>query len=284
MSSEFVLFFGFSVILGYFVFWSCLHLGLRWGFYPKRIREFYDDQWKAHVPLSGGLGFLLIGLLLYLRFRHPALLIALLSGLVGLADDVTKTLRQGHGMKARYKILLLVLVSLCFFSFGYGATRVAWSFIVLLATTSATNFTDGADGLLGSVLVPVFLVLPQSGVTGALLGSLISYLFFNASPARLFMGDTGSLFFGGFLASFMLLRGQEWWLILLCLIGVIEVASVVMQVIYFRLTGGKRIFRMTPIHHHFQKLGWSDPRIVTLFTGIQAVACTLCWVGWNWPW
>jgi len=252
LSSDFVLFFGFSVILGYFVFWSCLHLGLRWGFYPKRIREFYDDQWKAHVPLSGGLGFLLIGLLLYLRFRHPALLIALLSGLVGLADDVTKTLRQGHGMKARYKILLLVLVSLCFFSFGYGATRVAWSFIVLLATTSATNFTDGADGLLGSVLVPVFLVLPQSGVTGALLGSLISYLFFNASPARLFMGDTGSLFFGGFLASFR-------WLILLCLIGVIEVASVVMQVIYFRLTGGKRIFRMTPIHHKLLRahcVGW----------------------------
>jgi len=106
-------------------------------------------------------GFLLIGLLLYLRFRHPALLIALLSGLVGLADDVTKTLRQGHGMKARYKILLLVLVSLCFFSFGYGATRVAWSFIVLLATTSATNFTDGADGLLGSVLVPFFWFYPE---------------------------------------------------------------------------------------------------------------------------
>jgi len=140
------------------------------------------------------------------------------------------------------------------FFFGFGAKRVVWSFVVLLATTSATNFTDGADGLLGSVLLPVFLVLPQSAVTGALLGALISYLFFNVSPAKLFMGDTGSLFFGGFLAAFMLLRGQEWWLILLCLIGVIEVASVVLQVIYFRLTGGKRIFRMTPYITIFKNL------------------------------
>jgi len=159
LSSDFVLFLGFSAILGYFVFWACLYLGLRWGFYPKRIREFYDDQWKANVPLSGGLGFLLIGLILYFQFKQPALLVALLSGLVGLVDDVTKTLRQGHGMKARYKILLLMVVSLCFFSFGFGAKRVVWSFVVLLATTSATNFTDGADGLLGSVLLPVFLVL-----------------------------------------------------------------------------------------------------------------------------
>ncbi|WP_018963001.1 hypothetical protein [Coprothermobacter platensis] len=281
MNRSFFVFFLLGLCAGYLVFWLCLKLGIQLKFYPKRIREFYEDQSKSSIPLSGGIGFMLLSMGLYIYFREPALLLGLLCGLVGLVDDLSKTLRHGEGIKARVKVVLLFLISLVFLSFGFDFVRVLWCFIVILATTSATNFTDGVDGLLGSVLIPVMLILPLSGVTGGLLGALLAFLFFNVSPAKLFMGDTGSFFFGGFLGGLMLIEGKEWWLLLLCFIGVVEVASVIIQVTYFHLTGGKRVFLMTPIHHHFQKLGWSDPRIVTLFASLQAIACIFLWMGWN---
>jgi phospho-N-acetylmuramoyl-pentapeptide-transferase len=284
LNRSFFLFLIAGLLIGYVVFWLCTRLGTTFKFYPQRIREFYEDQSKANVPLSGGIGFLLFASVLFFVFHEPALLIGVLAGLVGFIDDFTKIRRRGNGIKARVKIALLFLVSLTLFFYGFGWQRVLWSFIVLLAATSATNFTDGVDGLLGAVLIPVFLVLPSSGVTGALLGALLSFLVFNSYPAKLFMGDTGSFFFGGYLGALMLLQGREWWLLLVCFIGVVEVLSVMIQVSYFRLTGGKRVFLMTPIHHHFQKLGWSDPRIVTLFASIQALACAVCWVGWNAWW
>ncbi|NPV88589.1 phospho-N-acetylmuramoyl-pentapeptide-transferase [Coprothermobacteraceae bacterium] len=264
-----------ALTAGLLVFALARYLGVRAQFYPKRIREFYEKQEKALVPLSGGFGFLLAGVLVYALFLDKAILVATLAGLVGLLDDVFKVRRKGKGIKARTKLLGLVLVALTFRYLGFDWLRTAWAFVVLLSTTSATNFTDGVDGLLGTITIPVLLVLPKTPANAVLLGVVISYLVYNVSPATIFMGDTGSYFIGGYLAATMLFNNEEWWLFALCFVGVLEVVSVVLQVAYFRLTGGKRLFRMTPLHHHFQKLGWSDPRIVFAFAAVQTIAAVV---------
>lgn len=159
---------------------------------------------------------------------------------------------------------------------------IVFMFIVFLGTTNGTNFTDGLDGLLSSVtvLVAVFLTVVAAGIhsglspiTAAVAGSLLGFLLFNVYPARVFMGDTGSLALGGFVAATASMMNMQLFIVIFGLIYLVEVISVMIQVAYFKKTGGKRFFKMAPIHHHFELCGWSETRVVAVFSIITALLC-----------
>ena len=165
---------------------------------------------------------------------------------------------------------------------------IVFMFIVFLGTTNGTNFTDGLDGLLSSVtvLVAVFLTVVAAGIhsglspiTAAVAGSLLGFLLFNVYPARVFMGDTGSLALGGFVAATASMMNMQLFIVIFGLIYLVEVISVMIQVAYFKKTGGKRIFKMAPIHHHFELCGWSETRVVAVFSTVTAILCLIAYLG-----
>lgn len=165
---------------------------------------------------------------------------------------------------------------------------IVFMFIVFLGTTNGTNFTDGLDGLLSSVtvLVAVFLTVVAAGIhsglspiTAAVAGSLLGFLLFNVYPARVFMGDTGSLALGGFVAATASMMNMQLFIVIFGLIYLVEVISVMIQVAYFKKTGGKRFFKMAPIHHHFELCGWSETRVVAVFSIITALLCLIALMG-----
>ena len=149
---------------------------------------------------------------------------------------------------------------------------------------NGTNFTDGLDGLLSSVtvLVAVFLTVVSAGInsglspiTAAVAGSLLGFLLFNVYPARVFMGDTGSLALGGFVAATASMMNMQLFIIIFGLIYLVEVISVMIQVTYFKKTGGKRFFKMAPIHHHFELCGWPETKVVAVFSIVTAILCLI---------
>ena len=154
-----------------------------------------------------------------------------------------------------------------------GILFVPALFFVTLGTDNGVNFTDGLDGLCTSVtiLVATFLTIVAIGedmgispITGAVVGSLLGFLLFNVYPAKVFMGDTGSL---------------PLFIPIIGLIYLVEVLSVIIQVTYFKKTGGKRIFKMAPIHHHFELCGWSETRVVAVFSIVTAILCMVAYLG-----
>lgn len=161
-------------------------------------------------------------------------------------------------------------------------------FFVTLGTDNGVNFTDGLDGLCTSVtiLVATFLTIVAIGedmgispITGAVVGSLLGFLLFNVYPAKVFMGDTGSLALGGFVASAAYMMRLPLFIPIIGLIYLVEVLSVIIQVTYFKKTGGKRIFKMAPIHHHFELCGWSETRVVAVFSIVTAILCMVAYLG-----
>ena len=157
-------------------------------------------------------------------------------------------------------------------------------FFIVLGTDNGVNFTDGLDGLCTSVtiLVATFFTVVAIGedsgispITGAVVGSLLGFLLFNVYPAKVFMGDTGSLALGGFVAGAAYMMQMPLFILLVGLIYLVEVLSVIIQVTYFKKTHGKRIFKMAPIHHHFELCGWSETRVVAVFSIITAVMCLI---------
>ena len=165
-----------------------------------------------------------------------------------------------------------------------GWLAVPLMFFAVIGTVNGVNFTDGLDGLASSVtiMVAVFFSVVAVGtksgiepITCAVVGALMGFLLFNVFPARVFMGDTGSLALGGFVAGTAYMLQMPLFIILVGLIYLVEVASVIIQVTYFKKTGGKRIFKMAPIHHHFELCGWSETRIVAVFSVITAVLCMI---------
>ena len=155
-------------------------------------------------------------------------------------------------------------------------------FFVTLGTVNGTNFTDGLDGLLSSVtvMVAIFFTVVAAGkgsgitpVTAAVAGSLLGFLMFNVYPAKVFMGDTGSLALGGFVASTAYMLNMPLFIVIVGMIYLIEVLSVIIQVVYFKMTGGKRFFKMAPIHHHFELSGWPETKVVAIFTIVTALLC-----------
>ena len=160
-------------------------------------------------------------------------------------------------------------------------------FCVVIGTVNGVNFTDGLDGLAssGTVLVATFFTVVAIGtksgiepITCAVVGALLGFLLFNVYPASVFMGDTGSLALGGFVASAAYMLQMPIFIIIVGFIYLIEVLSVMIQVTYFKKTGGKRIFKMAPIHHHFEMSGWSEKKIVLVFTLVTLILCVIAFL------
>lgn len=265
---------------------------------------------KAGTPTIGGLIFIISTTIaaLVVCSKDTKAMVVLFSFLafafVGFLDDILKIIhKQNLGLKAWQKMVLLFVVTLGLSYYAYvnigedvlipfinKEVSYGWIFIpflmfYFLAFTNAVNLTDGLDGLCSSVtiLVTAFLSIASyraglfyiSAFGVALIGSLIGFLRFNAYPAKVFMGDTGSLALGGAIAAMAMFMKSEWLLVIVGFIYVIEAASVVLQVGYFKLTKGKRLFKMAPIHHHFEQLGWSEVKIVSIFCIITVILCLI---------
>ena len=161
-------------------------------------------------------------------------------------------------------------------------------FVIVLGTDNGVNFSDGLDGLCASVTtaVAVFFAavaireeIPAAPVAGSVAGALLGFLLFNVYPAKVFMGDTGALALGGFVSSFALITRLPLFIVIVGIIYLCEVLSVMIQVGYFKMTHGKRFFRMAPIHHHFELGGWSETRVVAVFTTVTIICSLLAFLG-----
>lgn len=267
---------------------------------------------KTGTPTMGGVIILLALTLAFLKFSdrgYPfwALLVACLGfGLVGFLDDYIKiVMKRSLGLTAKQKLFGQLLVSIVFcyllhqmghstaigFPGVHGKLELGWFYyvfvvIIFFASTNAVNFTDGLDGLLSGtsalafgayMLIAVDSAQSQSAIfSAAMIGGVLGFLVYNAHPAKVFMGDTGSLGIGGGLAAVAILTKTELLLVLVGAVFVLEMLSVIIQVASFK-TRGKRVFKMSPIHHHFELSGWTEWRVVTVFwaAGLVAAVCGL---------
>lgn len=263
---------------------------------------------KAGTPTIGGLIFITsttIATFIMIRDIKDEAFVALFAfiafGFIGFLDDIIKIVKRNNlGLRAYQKMILLLIVSgvLSYYSYVELGTKInipfintQWDLGVLYipfvifyfaATTNAVNLTDGLDGLATSItiLVMTFLSIVSFNLGNytltifsiVLAGSLLGFLRFNAFPARVFMGDTGSLALGGAVATVALLLKIPFIIVIIGAIYVIETLSVIIQVSSFKLTG-KRVFKMAPIHHHFEHMGWSETKIVTIFSIITVIVC-----------
>lgn len=271
---------------------------------------------KAGTPTMGGLIILISILITSLLFigRYPRIIpilfLTLGFGIIGFLDDYLKVvLRRSDGLLPKQKFLLQVVVTTVFviyilvvdpeclvmmlpftggMYFDCKWITVPLVYLVVLGTVNGVNFTDGLDGLATGVttMVAVFFTIVSVGagagiepITAAVTGALLGFLMFNAHPAKVFMGDTGSLALGGFVAGTAYVLQIPILIPVFGLIYMVEVISVMIQVTYFKKTGGKRFFKMAPIHHHFELCGWSETQIVTLFTVVTALLCLICLLG-----
>ena len=163
----------------------------------------------------------------------------------------------------------------------------AFLIFIIVGTNNGVNFTDGIDGLcaLVTIVVSIFYISLSVGretnellyINLLILAILLAFLIFNHHPAKIFMGDTGSLFLGAYVAFMAIALGVEYYLPIFGIIYMVEVLSVILQVSYFKLTHGKRLFKMAPIHHHFEKCGFSENQIVALFTFVTVIACVIAY-------
>ena len=244
------------------------------------------------------------------------LALALCFGAIGFLDDFCKLKKkQNMGLTSLQKALLQMAVSALYLYIMYktGGMQVVdgniplyipfanmslnihpllyifFAMFVMVGCVNAVNLTDGVDGLCGSVTVPVMVFFTAAAVLhqrmdlalmpACLVGGLIAYLFFNWHPAKVFMGDTGSLFLGGAVCALAFAMNMPLILVLVGFVYIIETLSVILQVGYFKLTHGKRLFKMSPIHHHFEMSGWKETKIVIVFALVSALMCILAWFG-----
>ncbi|MBQ3103451.1 MAG: phospho-N-acetylmuramoyl-pentapeptide-transferase [Oscillospiraceae bacterium] len=236
---------------------------------------------------------------------------ALTFGAIGYVDDYQKVKKkQNLGLTAAQKFLLQLAAAvafLClmryegmltpnlyipFFNVSFTINWIIYMIFaafVIVGTVNAVNITDGIDGLAASVTVPVAIFFTVVGAwwgyvqlsvfSGALLGGLLGFLVYNFHPAKVFMGDTGSLFLGGAVAALAFAFDMPLILILVGFVYICETLSVIIQVGYFKMTHGKRFFKMAPLHHHFEMCGWSEVKLVAVFTAICTVCCVLAALG-----
>ena len=268
---------------------------------------------KNGTPTMGGLVILfsvLITSLIYVgKYPDiiPVLFMTLGFGIIGFLDDYIKVVKKRSlGLTPLQKIVLQFIVTAVFtyyyfdvakldtqtripFVEGYAFSMPTWLFvififIVVLGTVNGVNFTDGLDGLASgvTVIVATFFAIAALGINAnmspiitSVIGALLGFLMFNTYPARVFMGDTGSLALGGFVASTALMLRIPLFIVIVGLVYLIEVLSVILQVGYFKITHGKRIFKMAPIHHHFELCGFSETQVVAAFSIVTALLCLL---------
>lgn len=265
---------------------------------------------KSGTPTMGGIMIIiamLVPSIFYASYHPktvPVLILTIGMGLIGFLDDYIKVvLKRSLGLRAWQKLALQLVLTgafLWYVHFYLGldmAMKIPfWKnhyldlkwinipllFIVVLGTDNATNLTDGLDGLLSSITAVVtsffalYAAIHGHGATPlccALLGALLGFLIFNCHPAKVFMGDTGSLAIGGFVAAVAYVLQLQLFLLIIGIVYVCEALSVIIQVSYFKLSHGKRVFKMAPIHHHFELCGWSETKVVTVFTIITILGC-----------
>lgn len=265
---------------------------------------------KAGTPTIGGLIFLisiaLVMILMRYKFNSEGMIVlygTLAFGLIGFLDDILKIIhKDNEGLKSGQKFFLQVVFSIALAYYGYKVVGTSisvpfadftidlkWIYIPFVmfyyaAITNAVNLTDGLDGLATSVSSLVFTFFSILAFNMghysvavfaiALVGALIGFLRFNAYKAKVFMGDTGSLALGGALATILMLLKTPFIVIIVGGIYVVETLSVIIQVASFKMTG-KRVFKMAPLHHHFEQCGWSEVKIVTVFSMITLVLCII---------
>ncbi len=265
---------------------------------------------KNGTPTMGGILFLISVMATSLLFVKdyprivPILFLTLGFGLIGFLDDYIKVvLKRSMGLRAWQKFALQIVVTGIFLFYlqrytdvslamkvpfmegvylDFGWFNIPIFFFIVLGVVNGTNFTDGLDGLASSVtvLVATFFTVVAIGtgsgiepITCAVVGALLGFLLFNVHPASVFMGDTGSLALGGFVAATAYMMQMPIYIAIVGFVYLMEVVSVILQVSYFKMTGGKRIFKMAPIHHHFELCGWSETRVVAVFSIVTALLC-----------
>ena len=240
----------------------------------------------------------------------PVLILAVGFGLVGFIDDYLKVVKKkSDGLSAKQKMALQIVIALLFALYITKINAIPLTMkvpfvpglyldlkllnipaflFISVATVNGTNFTDGVDGLASCVTVATALfftiaaAFAGSGAAaagGAMIGALLGFLIYNANPAKVFMGDTGSLALGGFVTAMAYLLQLPLFIPIVGFIYFIEVLSVIIQVAYFKKTHGKRIFRMAPIHHHFELGGWSEVKVVAIFTIVTVILSTAALLG-----
>ena len=270
---------------------------------------------KAGTPMMGGLMFIFTAILCLLvsipAMKDYSVFYVLALGLCFGLDDFCKIkFKRNLGLTSIQKALLQMAVSAlylyilykqgiltCTVSIPFTKTisyfnpilYIFFAMFVMVGCVNAVNLTDGVDGLCGSVTVPVMVFFTAVAVAmgkfdlallpASLIGGLVGYLFYNWHPAKVFMGDTGSLFLGGIVCGMAFALDMPLVLVMIGFVYLVETLSVILQVGYFKLTHGKRLFKMSPIHHHFEMCGWKEVKICIVFTAITVVMCILAWFG-----
>lgn len=305
-----------SGVFGYFLL--PMLRALKAGIKLRKIGPTWHNQ-KAGTPVMGGLMFIaaaLVCLLVNVGFLKDytvfyVFVMALAFGAIGMVDDFAKIKHDENlGLTALQKLLLQMAVAALFvyvlYRNGSLSTSLYIPFVgcsihvhpllyvvltmfIVVGCVNSVNLTDGIDGLSSSVTLPVMVFFLAAAVArdrlelallpAALIGGLIAYLFYNWHPAKVFMGDTGSLFLGGVVCAMAIALDMPLILIFVGFVYICETLSVIAQVGYFKLTHGKRLFKMSPIHHHFEMCGWKEEKIVLTFAGVSAIMCVIAWFG-----
>lgn len=266
---------------------------------------------KTGTPAMGGIIFLLATLIVTLAFTRDkdmmlVLVTTLMFGVIGFADDYIKIIKKRSlGLRAWQKIVaqLVVALFLTFVASGvnqvgtsvlvpftgkfwdWGMLYIPFTIFIIIGTVNSVNLTDGLDGLAGGITVVVLgffsvvaLVSKNLGILvfcGALIGALLGFLRFNSHPAQVFMGDTGSLALGGAVVALAVVTKLPIFLAIIGAVYVAETLSVIIQVLYFKATKGKRFFKMTPLHHHFELSGWAESKVVSVFIITAIILCLI---------
>ena len=305
-----------SWALGHFLL-PVLH-ALKAGASIREIGPTWHNN-KTGTPIMGGLMFILATIVCLLGNLPSmkdysvfyVLLLALCFGFIGFLDDFTKVrFHRNLGLTSAQKAMLQMAVSAVFLYAMYKAgamdthlyipfwnvsfdlhpiVYIFFAMFVMVGCVNSVNLTDGVDGLSSSVTLPVMVFFTAASyalgktelalLPASLIGGLLAYLTYNWHPAKVFMGDTGSLFLGGVVCAMAFALEMPLILILVGFVYICETMSDILQISYFKLTHGKRLFKMAPIHHHFEMCGWKEEKILLSFAGVSAVMCILAWFG-----
>lgn len=293
---------------------------MKFGQYIREVGP-QSHQSKAGTPTMGGmiiLASIIITSLVFIFVQHntrivPVLFVTVGFGIIGFADDYIKVVKKRNlGLTEVQKLIgqFVVTAVFCFylmeysglgtniiipFTNGMEVTMPVWMFIpfvfiVMIGTVNGANFTDGLDGLATSVtiIISVFFTMVAIGsgvetITAAFVGALLGFFLYNVYPARVFMGDTGSLALGGFVAATAFMLKMPVFIVIVAFIYLIEVISVMIQVTWFKYTKkkygeGRRVFKMAPLHHHFQESGYSETQVVAAFAVVTAILCLFAYL------
>lgn len=305
-----------SWALGHFLL-PVLH-ALKAGASIREIGPTWHNN-KTGTPIMGGLMFIFASILCLMGNLPSmtdysvffVLVLGLCHGFIGFLDDFTKIRHHRNlGLTSLQKAMLQMAVSALFLYAMYKAgvmdthlyipfwnrsfdlhpiVYIFFAMFVMVGCVNSVNLTDGVDGLSSSVTLPVMVFFTAAScalgkydlalLPASLVGGLMAYLTYNWHPAKVFMGDTGSLFLGGVVCAMAFALEMPLILILVGFVYICETMSDILQISYFKMTHGKRLFKMAPIHHHFEMCGWKEEKIVLSFAGVSAIMCILAWFG-----